>query len=383
MVLCLQHLVSPSGSSLQTSPHQSPTFQREVSIATSSSHHSSFIDTVLVNHFPQDSTLLDPPPSLPPSSGTSVPNHPVRTVSSKQTLDHQVRTISPSQHIVRTISPSQHMDNPSSHSSSNTLTALFPHPYQQSRPNRFNGGSAVTSIAPSAPTSSSTAPVSAPVESKVTAPVESRVVPSFASLPLASDGVSSVSSSFGLSPHSSSLPPSTSSTNFRYLAQHITSLLPDQASAITHSSDSGALPTVDSLEDETIDADHTILDETFFYNWETLQLCGVAKDVCKSFSCTIPLQVESSAFHFPVLPSCSLSDRDKLLLAHSATWFLTGFYRDRDPLILHQRASVVYLCALAMTLLYQPDPSDSRLLNHFSRFIGSYRLSLGITDDCD
>ena len=190
------------------------------------------------------------------------------------------------------------MDNPSSHSSSNTMMALFPHPYQQFRPNRFNGGSAVSSMAPSAPTSSSTALVSAPVESRVAAPVESRVVPSFASLPLSSDVVSSVSSSFGLSPHSSSLPTSTSPPiHLMHLAQQITSLLPEQESAITHSSDSGALPTVDSLDDVTIDAD-TIFDETFFYNWETLQLCGVAKDVCKSFSCTIPLQVESSAFHF-------------------------------------------------------------------------------------
>ena len=127
-----------------------------------------------------------------------------------------------------------------------------------------------------------------------------------------------------------------------HLAQQITSLLPELESAITHSSDSGALPTVDSLEDVTIAADPTIFDDTLFYNWETLKLCEVAKDVCKSFSCTLPLQVESLALHFPVLPSCPLSERDKLLLAHSASWFLTGFYGDRDPLILHQRASVGY-----------------------------------------
>jgi len=94
------------------------------------------------------------------------------------------------------------------------------------------------------------------------------------------------------------------------------------------------------------DADDPIIfDDTLFYNWETLQLCWVAKDVCKSLSCTIPLQVETSAMQFQVLPSSPLNERDKLLLAHSASWFLTDFYRDRDPLIPHQRASVVYLCA--------------------------------------
>jgi hypothetical protein len=34
LVFCQQHLVAPSGSSSQTSPHQYPNFQREVSIAT-------------------------------------------------------------------------------------------------------------------------------------------------------------------------------------------------------------------------------------------------------------------------------------------------------------------------------------------------------------
>jgi hypothetical protein len=83
------------------------------------------------------------------------------------------------------------MDKPSSHTSSNTMTALFPHP-------SFNGGPTVSSMAPSAPTSSSST-------SLVSAPVESRVAPSFASLPLSSEVVSSVSSSFGLSPQSQSL----------------------------------------------------------------------------------------------------------------------------------------------------------------------------------
>jgi len=235
------------------------------------------------------------------------------------------------------------------------MTALFPPPYQQPRPNRFNG------IAPSAPTSSSS-------NALVSASVESRVALSFAPLPLSSDVVSSVSSSFGLSAQSSSLPTSTSHPNhLLHLAQHITNPLSEQESAITHSSDSGALPTVDSLDDVVADEDAHIFDDTLFYNWETLQICGVAKDVCQSLSCTIPLQIETSALQFPVLPTCPLNDRDKLMLAHSASWFLVGFYRDRDPLIPSQRAGAVYLCALAMTLLYQPDQSDSRMLHHFSK----------------
>jgi len=110
-------------------------------------------------------------------------DQPVRTVSSHQTLDQPVCTVS----------SQQTMDKPSSHTSSNTMTALFPHP-------SFNGEPTVSSMAPSAPTSSS-------FTSLVSAPVESRVAPSFASLPLSSEVVSSVSSSFGLSPQSSHLLP--------------------------------------------------------------------------------------------------------------------------------------------------------------------------------
>ncbi len=107
LVFCQQHLVAPSGSHSQTSPHQYPNIQREVSIATISSHLSFRTDNVLVTHFPQDSTTLhDSSPSLPTSSGTFVPksfpgslfplltDQPVRTISSHQTLDQPVRTIS-------------------------------------------------------------------------------------------------------------------------------------------------------------------------------------------------------------------------------------------------------------------------------------------------
>jgi len=64
-------------------------------------------------------------------------------------------------------------------------------------------------------------------------------------------------------------------------------------------------------------------------------------------------------------------------------WFLTGLYHERDPLIPLRRANVVYVCALAMTLLYQPDPSDNRLLHQFRRYIDAYFQSMGIIDELD
>jgi hypothetical protein len=117
--------------------------------------------------------------------------------------------------------------------------------------------------------------------------------------------------------------------------------------------------------------------------WDTLQLCGVAMDVCTSFSTTIPLQVSSQAMLFKQLTSRPLTSAERQRLNHSALWFLTGLYQERDPLIPYQPARVVYVCALAMSLLYQPDPSNARMLHSFRRYIGSYRQSLGIIGEVD
>jgi len=205
-------------------------------------------------------------------------------------------------------------------------------------------------------------------------------------VPIPSDAplYSDVSSSFGLSLHSSSMNASTFRPNHLLeMSQHIHGAIQD--SSITNTSDSDVLHTSDSYGDaeEYNSNDHIVIDEWFFYNWDTLQLCGVALDVCTSFSTTIPLQVSSQAMLFKQITSRPLTTAERQRLNHSALWFLTGLYQERDPLIPYQPARIVYVCALAMSLLYQPDPSNARMLHSFRRYIGSYRTSLGIIGEVD
>ncbi len=77
-----------------------------------------------------------------------------------------------------------------------------------------------------------------------------------------------------------------------------------------------------------------------------------------------------------------LQAENRLRLATIATLFLTGIYRRRDALIPVTRAKMVYLCAVAMTFLYQPT-EDSRMLQEFRTYIGDFRQSLGIDDSYD
>jgi hypothetical protein len=232
--------------------------------------------------------------------------------------------------------------------------------------------SSIPSVSPSVPPSS--------------LPTHAPAVPIHSDAPLFSDAISTVSSSFGLSLQSSSMLASTfRPDHLLHTAQHINSTFPDKESAITNTSDSDALPTSDFYGDaiEYSEDVSIVFDEWLFYNWDTLQLCGVAMDVCASFSKAIPLQVSSQAMLFNVPTSRPLTPEVRQQLNHSALWFLTGLYQDRDPLIPHQQARVVYVCALAMTLLYQPDPSNTRMLDTFRRYIGSYRQSMGIIGEVD
>ena len=109
-------------------------------------------------------------------------------------------------------------------------------------------------------------------------------------------------------------------------------------------------------------------------NWRFLQVCGVAHDVCTSTGVSLPLQVDQAVRSMTSVPSPA---DDISHLSGIATQFLQGLYQSHGQDVPVSRATMVYVCAIAMTYLYQPT-TDSRMLLEFQRYIGAFRQSMGI-----
>ena len=131
-------------------------------------------------------------------------------------------------------------------------------------------------------------------------------------------------------------------------------------------------------DDSSSDPDDVDTDESCD-NWRFLQVCGVAHDVCTSLGLAFPLQVEQAV---QFVASTRLPAEDNSHLVDIANLFLQGLYRPQDVLIPVLRAKMVYVCAIAMTYLYQPTP-DSRMLQEFHMYIGAFRQSMGIDASYD
>jgi len=111
-----------------------------------------------------------------------------------------------------------------------------------------------------------------------------------------------------------------------------------------------------------------------FYNWCFLQLCGVAIDVSTCLAEVLPLSVDQALSLTPVSRRRSLDPADHALLVQRSALFLHGLYRPHSS----SRAKIVYVCALAMTFLFQPETRDNRMVLEFQRRIGELSPLLGL-----
>ena len=110
------------------------------------------------------------------------------------------------------------------------------------------------------------------------------------------------------------------------------------------------------------------------------QLCGVAIDVGTSLAEVLPLSVDQAFSLSHVLRRRSLDPADRATLVHRSTLFLNGLYRTPSSSMPTSRAQMVYVCALAMTFLFQPELRDQRMVREFQRRIGEFRPLLGLHD---
>jgi hypothetical protein len=108
--------------------------------------------------------------------------------------------------------------------------------------------------------------------------------------------------------------------------------------------------------------------------WCFLQLCGVAIDVGTCLAEVLPLSVDQALSLTPVSRRRSLDPADHALLVQRSALFLHGLYRPHSS----SRAKIVYVCALAMTFLFQPETRDNRMVLEFQRRIGELSPLLGL-----
>ena len=60
-----------------------------------------------------------------------------------------------------------------------------------------------------------------------------------------------------------------------------------------------------------------------------------------------------------------LDPADRAILVQRSALFLHGLYRPHSSSMQASRAKIVYVCALAMTFLFQPEPRDNRMIHEF------------------
>ena len=73
-----------------------------------------------------------------------------------------------------------------------------------------------------------------------------------------------------------------------------------------------------------------------------------------------------------------INPADRATLVHRSFLFLNGLYRTPSSSTPTSRAQMVYVCALAMTFLFQPELRDQRMVREFQRRIGEFRPLLGL-----
>ena len=150
-----------------------------------------------------------------------------------------------------------------------------------------------------------------------------------------------------------------------------------QASALITSS---TMHTTDSTDNDGTRPYSEISATGPFYNWCFLQLCGVATDVGISLAEVLPLSVDQAFALTPVSRLRSLDPTDRATLVHRSALFLHGLYRPHSSLLPPLRTQLVYMCALAMTFLFQPEIRDYRMVREFQHRIGEFRPLLGLHD---
>ena len=149
------------------------------------------------------------------------------------------------------------------------------------------------------------------------------------------------------------------------------------ASAQTTSS---TIPTNDSSDNDGTRIYSDLSATGPFYSWCFLQLCGVAIDVGTSLAEVLPISVDQAFSLSHVLRRRSLDPADRATLVQRSTLFLHGLYRTPSSSMPTPRAQMVYVCAVAMTFLFQPELRDQRMMREFQRRIGDFRPLLGLHD---
>lgn len=150
--------------------------------------------------------------------------------------------------------------------------------------------------------------------------------------------------------------------------------------AVTYPSSATTTNDIDANGDQdpsSADGDTADTADSPFYNWCSLQLCGVAHDVCISLHQAFPLSpsFEQVLLRSPVSRRRPLDPAARPALVNRSTMFLHGLHHASTS-----RAPVVYMCAIAMTFLFQPDMQDHRMLREFQHRISEFRPILGLSN---
>jgi len=98
----------------------------------------------------------------------------------------------------------------------------------------------------------------------------------------------------------------------------------------------------------------------------------VATDVGISLAEVLPFSLS------PVSRLRSLDPADHATLVHRSALFLHCLYRTHSSPMPTSRAQIVYVCAIIMTFLFQPEPRDNRIVREFHNRIGEFRPLMGL-----
>jgi hypothetical protein len=104
----------------------------------------------------------------------------------------------------------------------------------------------------------------------------------------------------------------------------------------------------------------------------------VATDVGISLFEVLPLSVDQALSLSTVSRRRLLDPVKNATLVHRSALFLHGLYRSPSSSMPPSRAQIVYVCALAMTFLFQPEIRDNRMMREFQQRIGEFRPPFGL-----
>ena len=118
--------------------------------------------------------------------------------------------------------------------------------------------------------------------------------------------------------------------------------------------------------------------EATVLNWRFLQISGIALDVRASLG-QVYQAIRDSRDESFIRPDRPIDITEVAGVQNLSELFLNALYKSNDhqhPE--YQQASIVYICAIAMTFLFQPNASDPRMIREFNRHIGEIRHHLSI-----